>query len=145
MFIGRSFWKRLAKMDINIEGPNLWIWKPILNESKIVRVVYNHLNRSIDLEDNWNRWKVLWKLEVAPWVKLFFWGLLHDKLPAIAYSSRLNIGPSLPCAFCGLALETDEDFLWDRSKSRACWNLVDAYIGTRIGILQFFTSKDWLL
>ena len=96
--------------------PNFWVWHPLTSSSKIVKVVYSRLNKSMDLEDSWIGWKTLWRLKVAPTVKLFMWKMLHGKIPSFAFLYKLNIGPSLPCLLCGLTLEATEHVFWNCNK-----------------------------
>ena len=60
--------------------------------NKIVRVVYNHLNKSLDAEDTWSGWKALWNLRVMPKVKFFIWKVMQGKLPTFNFLYSINDG-----------------------------------------------------
>lgn len=119
-----------------------WVWLPECYASKIVQVVYNHLNQKDRLNHNWTSWQLLWKLRVAPRVKLFLWKMLSGKLPTYAYLYSLNKGPHLECPFYNLTLETTEHIIWDCPKSRICWNLVQIYTGVSLDRINMISCGE---
>lgn len=44
----------------------------LIMKTKIVQVVYNFLNNSSIIEDNWEGWIEMWKLKVAQRLRCFF-------------------------------------------------------------------------
>lgn len=86
----RLDWCRLSKWVLYYNSQNHWVWFLECFVEKSSKMVYNHLNQSSVHYEHWKGWHLLWKLQVAPRVKLFLWKLFHGRRPTSALCMLLT-------------------------------------------------------
>lgn len=90
-------------------------------------------------------WKLIWKLEVPPKVKVFWWRVVHEFLPAKDILHRRHIEPLSHCDVCGADRETIKHTLVDCSIARCFWNEVQSLTGAKLPKLHPVTWATDLL
>ncbi|XP_039120948.1 uncharacterized protein LOC120257557 [Dioscorea cayenensis subsp. rotundata] len=92
--------------SINTTEPNHWIWASKTKDCKISATVYQFLNQVPSWSDNWEGWRHIWSLMVAPRAKHFLWLTFKGRLSTSDYLHSINIGPSCFCALCNTDYES---------------------------------------
>jgi hypothetical protein len=80
-------------------------------------------------------WKILWKLE-PPKVKVFWWRVVHEFLPARHILWKRHIEPIAFCAVCGAPEESIAHVLLYCTVAREFWHQVRVGIGVKIPSLN---------
>ena len=82
--------------------------------------------------DDQNMWKALWKLNVIPKVRVFWWRVLRGILPDEATLNYRHIAPINRCKVC-LAISDDlEHALIHCSHAQRFWDEACAWFGIRL-------------
>ena len=75
-------WDGLKKIVFDASCLSQWSWSSNGCSSKIVNVINRHLKENVCFDfDSWDGWQYLWRLHVAPLVKVFMWRLIHGRTP----------------------------------------------------------------
>jgi hypothetical protein len=90
-------------------------------------------------------WKILWKFEVPPKVRVFWWRVLHGFLPARQVLYRRHIERIANCEICGAQEETIKYVLMDCSVARKFWDSTKELTGVKLPSLHDSTwARDLL-
>lgn len=68
-------------------------------------------------------WKQLWKLNIPPKIKHFWWRVLHNALPVADNLARRKLKILLDCIFCGDAKESILHLLFQCRFAKEVWEL----------------------
>lgn len=85
-------------------------------------------------------WKVLWKLEIPPKVRVFWWRVLHEFLPARQILWRRHIEPVAFCEVCGNPEESMRHVLVDCTVAQEFWKQIKVATGMKLPRLN---SVSW--
>lgn len=85
-------------------------------------------------------WKAVWKLPVPPKVRVFWWRVLHEFLPARQILHRRHIEPVANCEVCGNPEESIRHVLLECSVAKEFWFQVRQATGIKIPQLN---SAAW--
>lgn len=129
---------------INSSSNNHWIWHPAPSSLKLSAAIYHKLNANTSSNANWSGWKKLWSLNIAPRVKHFVWLNFMGRLTTTDHLFRLNLGPDILCALCGLHRETINQLFVSCPKIQFIWLLISRRVNKHITFLDSFTSGSWL-
>ncbi|XP_073009192.1 uncharacterized protein [Typha latifolia] len=105
-----------------IELKNTWIWWPHPLGAPKAAAIYCFL-RPVE-DDNWRGWEELWKLNVAPRVRLFYWKLLRGRLPTKGMLHALRFDGDDKCNLCELFTENIEHLFYVCRYSKEIWTIL---------------------
>lgn len=77
-------------------------------------------------------WKKTWKLNVPPKVRVLWWRVLHDFLPAKSELQRRHIEPTAFCETCGAESEPIRHVLLDCTIARMFWQEIKSITGSKL-------------
>jgi hypothetical protein len=80
-------------------------------------------------------WQTIWKLEIPPEVRVFWWREMHEFLPARHVLHRRHIEKVGNCELCGANDETIKHVLMDCTIAKLFWD--NTRIITRVKLPQF--------
>lgn len=84
-------------------------------------------------------WAKIWKLNVPPKVKVFWWRVVHEFLPAKDILNRRHIEPSSCCDTCGAEKETIRHILIECTIAKRFWAEVRVLTGVKLPSLHAAT------
>ncbi|XP_072977002.1 uncharacterized protein [Typha angustifolia] len=116
-----------------------WIWWPHPRGTPSVKAIYHSLLPQSD--HLWEGWRNLWRLPVAPRIRVFCWKLLWGRLPMRAYLQYIHVGSEELCAMCGLFRETIEHLMFTCRYSRGVWEI----LRTREGVETAMIDQEWIM
>lgn len=90
-------------------------------------------------------WQKIWKLTVPPKVKVFWWRVLHEFLPAKEILHHRHIEPTAFCDLCGADSESIKHILVDYTIAKAFWHEIKALTGVKLPRLHPNTWASDLL
>lgn len=118
-----------------------WAWEPEKHGEYTVKSAYRKLV-SLTRPDpvgpggsGYETWSKIWKLIVPPKVKIFWWRVLHEFLPAKEILNKRHIEPTAFCECCGAVSESISHVLMDCMVAKECsgdssrWWLELSYLG----------------
>eukprot|EP00253_Pinus_taeda_P003539 PITA_03539 len=107
---------------INKTTEDKFIWDPI-GGNYTVKDGYKSLQNS-SAANTWPLYKVVWRIDSLPKIKIFNWTLLHGNILTAENLRKKGIqGPSI-CCLCKNAEETCGHLFIECSFARQCWNLI---------------------
>ncbi|XP_072950388.1 uncharacterized protein [Typha angustifolia] len=115
-----------------------WIWWPHPRGTPSVKAIYHSLQPQS--EHQWEGWRILWRLSVAPRIRTFCWKLLWGRLPTRAYLQYIHIGSEEGCVMCGQFRETVDHLMFTCRYSREVWEL----LRTREGVETARIDHEWI-
>lgn len=137
----------------NGHGDDFWAWELEKHGVYSVRSAYRKLEADRRLSKGNNLaehssdadWRTLWKLEVPPKVRVFWWGVLHEFLPARQVLFRRHIEKIANCEMCREPMETIKHVLVDSSVARQFWQYTKEINGVKLPKLHGLTWAHDLL
>jgi hypothetical protein len=90
-------------------------------------------------------WRILWKIEVSPKVRVFWWRVLHGFLATkhTLYNRRIDRLPN--CGICGASEESIRHVLMECTVARIFWQITKDTTGVKIPKLHEVTwARDLL-
>jgi ribonuclease HI len=90
-------------------------------------------------------WRLLWKVEVPPKVRVFWWRVLHEFLPAKQILHKGHIERIPRCDTCGAPEETIRHVLLECTVAKLFWNITRDVTGVKIPNLHEDTWAHDLL
>jgi hypothetical protein len=90
-------------------------------------------------------WSLIWKLVVPPKVKVFWWRVIHEFLPAKQILHRRHIEPTAFCEVCGADAESIKHILMECSVAKVFWREVKNLTGAKLPTLHPSTWATDLL
>ena len=100
----------ILKLPIMARGEGLWAWEKERHGNYSVKSAYRLQEDVLEQQEgDWSeprvseerQWKLVWKLDVPPKIKVFWWRVLHDYLPVRKELHRRHIEPTAHCETCG--------------------------------------------
>lgn len=76
-------------------------------------------------------WKLIWKMDVPPKVKVFWWRVLQEFLPARGVLHRRHIEPIDNCETCG-ARESVRHVLMECTVDKLFWEQTKVITGVKL-------------
>lgn len=117
----------ICRIPISNSAEDIWAWQPEKHGHFTVKSAYRVLvsksrqtyqpGSSINQE---KVWKKMWKLEVPPKVKNFWWRIIHDFIPCRAVLKRRHMERIDFCDTCGQQ-ETTMHAIFDCTWARIFW------------------------
>lgn len=77
-------------------------------------------------------WQKIWKLQVPPKVKIFWWRVLNEFLPAKEILHRRHIEPTAFCELCGADRESIKHMLTECTAAKMFWREVKTITGVKL-------------
>jgi hypothetical protein len=122
----------ILRQPIGRNSQDFWAWNSEKTGVYSVRSAYKLLYNK---KFGWNQnlapgsssvglWKMLWKLQVPPKVRVFWWRVANDFLPARQVLFKKHIEPVAFCEDCGDPEESIRHVLVDCSIARIFWHQV---------------------
>lgn len=128
----------ICRIPISNSAEDIWAWQPEKHGHFTVKSAYRVLvsksrqtyqpGSSINQE---KVWKKMWKLEVPPKVKNFWWRIIHDFIPCRAVLKRRHMERIDFCDTCGQQ-ETTMHAIFDCTWARIFWEQVKSLTGIKI-------------
>jgi hypothetical protein len=99
---------------VRAQYDDMWAWEHEKHGVYSVRSAYRLLDtarianseRQVEGGSGDTCWQKLWKLKVSPKIKVFWWRVIHEFLPARQVLHRKHIEPIENCEDCGAASES---------------------------------------
>lgn len=125
-------------------GDDVWAWEPERSGMYTVKSGYRKLydehcgqadehTASTSGDITWSR---IWKLNIPPKVRVFWWRVVNGFLPTRGELHRRHIEPLPNCEVCGLADESIKHDLLECTVARAFWEQVKVFTGVKIPMLH---------
>jgi len=120
----------ILKLPVMARGEDFWAWEKERHGNYSVKSAYRLQEDVREQQDGdqsepgvseARQWKLVWKLEVPPKVKVFWWRVLHDYLPVRKELHRRHIEPTAHCEICGSDEESIGHVLLDCTVARMFW------------------------
>lgn len=109
-------------------------------QSQMELVRENSVNSS---EGRW--WKALWKLDIPPKIRIFWWRILNNFLPSKAELTRRHVAKESHCEACGNPCENLYHTAFECTFALRFWEAVKELTGKKIPRLHLVSwSKDLL-
>ena len=77
-------------------------------------------------------WKKIWKLDVPPKVRVFWWRVLNEYLPTRQIPFRKHVEPLQFCEVCGFPEESIKHVLLDCTVAKLFWAQTKLATGVKI-------------
>lgn len=100
----------ILKLPMVSRGEDIWAWEKEKHGIYSVRSAYR-LQEDLQSQvvgeydspcsSTEGPWRLIWKLEVPPKVKVFWWRVMHDYLPAKKELHQRHLEPTAHCETCG--------------------------------------------
>ena len=130
--------KAILQLPIRPRDGDVWAWEPKRHGIYSVRSAYKLLDkrRRQGEEDQPNTssdgvWRMIWKLEVPPKVRVFWWRVLHEFLPARQVLCRRHIEPIANCEVCGATEESVKHVSMECTVAKEFWHQVLMMTGVK--------------
>lgn len=129
----------ILRNPIRGRGEDLWAWEPEKHGIYSVKSAYKLLDtRRQQLEDvavvvtsDDVTWRRIWKLDVPPKVKVFWWRMIHEFLPAKQVLHGRHIEPVATCDPCGNQEESIGHVLMDCTIAKIFWEQTKELTGVK--------------
>ncbi|XP_073009092.1 uncharacterized protein [Typha latifolia] len=119
-----------------------WIWWPHPRGTPTVKAIYYSLLPQSD--HHWEGWRNLWRLPVAPRIRVFCWKLLWGRLPTSAYLHYIHVGAEERCAMCGLFPEMIDHLMFTCRYSREVWEILRSSEEVETALInQDWITREW--
>jgi hypothetical protein len=136
----------IMRTPMSPSNSDMWAWEPekhgvysVKSASKLLEADRVRLNigEASSLGDV--VWRHIWKLEVPPKVRVFWWRVLHDFLPVKQVLHRRHVEPLANCEVYGAEKESIKHVLlectisklfWSYAKKLACLKIPDVHPDT---------------
>lgn len=144
----------ILSIPLRLQDEDRWAWKLEKHGEYSVKSAYRSLdesNQRIDVlipgGSGDPTWSKIWSLCVPPKVKVFWWRVLHEFLPAKAVLHRRHIEPTAFCEVCGADNETIRHTLLEECTTALhFWREIKLLTGAKIPRLHPHTwASDILL
>lgn len=135
----------ILKLPMVSRGEDMWAWERekhgIYSVKSAYRLQEDVQNQGVIDYDNPGSsmegpWKLIWKLEVPPKVKVFWWRVMHDYLPAKKELHRRHLEPTAHCETCGSEEESLRHVLTECTIARIFWEQAKRITGVKLPVLH---------
>lgn len=107
----------------------MWAWEPekhgVYSVKSAYKLLYHMRQQPEDVgaagTSGDDTWRQIWKLDVPPKVRVFWWRVIHEILPAKQVLHRRHIEPITYCDTCGKEEESIGHVLMDCSIAKIFW------------------------
>jgi ribonuclease HI len=137
----------ILSMPVRGMGNDSWAWELERHGMYSVRSAYHCL-----FKEQWQQqdtaqasssgditWSRIWKLCVPPKVRVFWWRVVNDFLPAKDVLNRRHIEPIANCDVCGDDKESVKHVLLECTMAKYFWNQTKSMSGVKIPPLHPLT------
>lgn len=143
----------ILKIPVRGQGEDVWAWEPekhgLYSVKSAYKLLYTKRQREEDAgsvgaskDDTWKR---IWKLDVPPKVRVFWWRVIHEFLPAKYVLHRRHVEPVANCDTCGAEEETIKHVLMDCTTAKIFWEQAKGITGVKLPSLHPMTwARDLL-
>jgi len=143
----------ILRTPIRGRGEDVWAWEPekhgfysVKSAYKLLDIARQQLQDEAPVgtsgDDTWRR---IWKLDVPPKVKVFWWRVIHEFLPAKQVLHRRHIEPVATCDTCGSQDESIRHVLMGCTIARMFWEQTKELTGVKLPSLHPETWAQDLL
>lgn len=144
--------RAILGIPVRSQEEDWWAWEPEKFGDYTVKSAYRKLSEAnmaqtdlspgVSNDESWNR---LWKLNVPPKVKVFWWRVLHEFLPAKVILHHRHIEPTSFCDVCGADSESIKHVLTDCTIARLFWRDIKSLTGVKLPRLHPLTWASDIL
>lgn len=133
----------ILKVPTNTRDEDFWAWEKEKHGNYSVKSAYQLLedeqDRTVGNHDgpgvsDEQQWKLIWKLDVPPKVKVFWWRVLHEYLPAKKVLHKKHIEPTAFCETYGADEESIRHVLVECTVAKLFWDPTKALIGVKLPV-----------
>lgn len=136
-----------------MQSEDVWVWEPEKFGFYSVRSAYRLLDRARTRGGATDgpsgsgtaTWKKIWKLKVPPKIRVFWWRVMHEFLPAKQILCYRHVEPTANCETCGADEESIRHVLIDCTIAREFWGLTKQLVGVKLPTLHPVTWAHDLL
>lgn len=123
---------------------DFWAWEAKKHGVYSVKSAYKLLDRDRIKSTGLNTasvsenevWKMIWKLKVPPKIRVFWWRVIHEFLPARKILHGRHMEPIANCELCGADEETIRHVLCDCTIAREFWEHAKTLAGVKLPVLH---------
>lgn len=139
----------ILKLPMVSRGEDIWAWEKEKHGIYSVRSAYrlqeDVQNQAVGGYDNPGSsmegpWKLIWKLEVPPKVRVFWWRVMHDFSPAKQELHRRHLEPTAHCETCGSEEVSVRHVLTECTIARIFWEQAKKITGVKLPV---FHPTSW--
>lgn len=139
--------RAIVRQPLNSQGQDFWAWEPERSGIYTVKSAYKLLFKKKEEADHAQGpsssadglWSKIWKLEIPPKVKVFWWRVAHEFLPARQVLWKRHIEPVPCCEVCGASEESIAHVLLHCTIVKVFWSQIRAGIGVKLPDLNPIT------
>lgn len=121
-------------------GEDFWAWDAersgVYSVKSAYRLLYKKKTENLNGQDPSTSadgsWKKIWRLEVPPKVKVFWWRVVHEFLPTRQILWKRHIEPVAHCDVCGAPEESINHVLLNCTIAKTFWHQARIGIGVKI-------------
>ena len=118
----------ILRIPLRMQEEDWWAWELEEHGEYSVKSAYRKLaamheqdNPAIPGGSGDDSWGKVWKLDVPPKVKVFWWRVLHEFLPTKSVLNQRHIEPLAFCDVCGAEKETIRHVLIECTMAMQFW------------------------
>jgi hypothetical protein len=143
----------IMRTPTRILGEDVWAWEPEKHGVYSVKSAYRLLDKARIFNSDEQAasgsgnpcWQKIWKLKVPPKIRVFWWRVLHEFLPARQVLHRKHLEPVANCEDCGEESESIRHILMECTVARAFWEQTKTITGVKLPPLHHETWAQDLL
>ena len=121
-------------------GDDLWAWEPEKHGVYSVGLAYKLLDTRRQQDDTDETagtsgdqsWQRIWKLDVPPKVRAFWWRVIYEFLATKQVLHRRHIEPMAFCDTCGCQEESIGHVLMDCTITKTFWEMAKQLTGVKL-------------
>lgn len=139
----------ILRTPVRLQEEDRWAWEPEKHGEYTVKSAYRKLADAQSQDDLVQpqgsedaSWRRIWNLDVPPKVRVFWWRVLHEFLPAKAILNRRHVEPLAFCDLCGAEQETIKHVLTECTMAKLFWKEMKRLTGAKLPTLhpQFWAA-----
>ena len=130
----------ILRIPVAARTEDMWSWEPEKHGNYSVKSAYkllynarqqqNRVDQGTSSDDTWKR--IIWKLDVPPKVKVFWWRVMHEFLPAKQVLHRRHIEQVANCDTCGASEESIGHVLMHCTVAKKFWEPTKKLTGVKL-------------
>jgi ribonuclease HI len=141
----------IMRILVCLQDDDWWAWEPKKHGDYMVKSAYRKLVSMAQGEtvgtggSGDETWSKVWKMIVPPKVKVFWWRVLHEFLPAKEILNRRHIDPTAFCERCGAERESINHALIECTVAKIFWQQIKQLTGAKLPHLHHATWASDLM
>lgn len=132
---------------------DIWAWAWDRHGLFSVRSAYRKLSEQQNSDDHLASnadgkeasWKALWRLQVMPKIRIFWWRVMKNLLPSCGEMRRRHMKETSNCPLCGHEMETLFHALVECDHARMFWSMAKEHFGLKVPNLHPATWTEDIL